>query len=91
MMSGGTRFLTCLLRTLRKTEDKANSLIAGAFGGLSVVFFSSTELAMYFVGKALESLFYFGCEEVLGEGRDGDKRKERRQGKGGAGEGAEKE
>lgn len=65
MMSGGTRFLTCLLRTLRKTEDKANTLIAGAFGGLSVVFFSSTELAMYFVGKALESLFYFACEQVF--------------------------
>lgn len=56
--------MTCLLRTLRKTEDKANSLIAGAFGGLSVVFFSSSELAMYFVGKALETLFYYACEKV---------------------------
>eukprot|EP01126_Amoeba_proteus_P017094 TRINITY_DN1808_c0_g2_i25.p1 TRINITY_DN1808_c0_g2~~TRINITY_DN1808_c0_g2_i25.p1 ORF type:complete len:403 (+),score=57.26 TRINITY_DN1808_c0_g2_i25:70-1278(+) len=63
-MGGGTRMMNCLLRTLRKTEDKANTLLSGLFGGLAVVFFTSTEFAMYLVGKALESLYYYSCEQV---------------------------
>lgn len=62
-MSGSTRLTRCLLRWIRKADDWVNSLISGAVGGLSVIFYRSTEFSMYFVGKALESLFLFGCQK----------------------------
>lgn len=73
-ISGGTRGMLCFLRLFRKTDDHVNTFLSGAFGGLATIFFSSTELSMYLVGKALESLFYFACEKgysyrMVGGGR----------------------
>uniref|UniRef100_A0A6B2L3R6 Transmembrane protein 135 N-terminal domain-containing protein n=1 Tax=Arcella intermedia TaxID=1963864 RepID=A0A6B2L3R6_9EUKA len=57
IMSGGPRGTECFLRWIRGTDDGINSLLAGFVGGLSVVFFSSIDVAMYIASKAAESLF----------------------------------
>jgi len=62
-MSGSTRLTRCVLRWIRKVDDWVNALISGAVGGISCVFYRSTEFSMYFVGKALEGLFLFGCQK----------------------------
>ena len=47
----------CLLRAIRKKEDGLNSLVAGAVAGSSMLFWESTEIALYLSARAAESVF----------------------------------
>jgi len=47
----------CLLRFFRQKEDGFNSAIAGAIAGSSMLFWNSSELALYLTARAAECVF----------------------------------
>ncbi len=53
----GFKSTNCLLRHLRQKEDGINSLIAGAVAGMSMMFWKSSEIALYIGARAAESVF----------------------------------
>jgi len=48
------------LRQVRKTDDKYNTLVAGALSGIGILFSKSTEMVMYVASKAAEALYNAG-------------------------------
>ena len=53
----GFKGTNCLLRNVRGKEDAFNSIVAGAVAGSSMMFWKSTEIALYLFARALESIF----------------------------------
>ncbi|CAF3658476.1 unnamed protein product [Rotaria sp. Silwood1] len=54
------RLISCLLRNILKYDRPEHGLIAGYLAGFSMIFYKSSTLAMYIMGKLLESI-YFKC------------------------------
>ncbi|CAF2579295.1 unnamed protein product [Rotaria sp. Silwood2] len=54
------RLTSCLLRNILKYDRPEHGLIAGYLAGFSMIFYKSSTLAMYIMGKLLESI-YFKC------------------------------
>jgi len=60
------KFVLCILRRIRNTDDGTNSLIAGALAGLSLAFESSSRRetwALYSFVRSLECLFNYLVEQ----------------------------
>jgi len=53
----GFKATNCLLRNIRKKEDGINSAVAGAVAGMSMMFWKSSEIALYISARAAESIF----------------------------------
>jgi len=47
----------CLLRRCRSPSDGLNALLSGALAGVSLAFSPSSEIALYLLARALESVF----------------------------------
>jgi len=63
LLSGGYRFLLCLLTRLSKKQKNYHTLIAGFIAGLSFGFLRSVDLAVYCGIRAMESLLKFVAEK----------------------------
>jgi len=54
---GGWRGVPQIMKYLRNKDDDWNHVIGGAVAGLSIAFSRSSDITMYFVAKAMETIF----------------------------------